>query len=115
MPRGKKSTTAVEKLIGIAIMGILFSVVMPNLQRTQRRARTTQARRAAPTARQQRPEPAGQLNTIEVGENAGRTHRVGPENVARAIGSVLRFVIVAAVALIIVLALRQGRAKRAEQ
>jgi len=115
MPRRKRNTTAVEKLIGIAIMGILFSVVMPNLQRTQRRARTAQPRRAAPTARQQRPEPAGQLNTIEVGENASRTHQASPESMARLIGSMLRFVIVAAVALIVILTIRQGRPKRAEQ
>jgi Tfp pilus assembly protein PilE len=115
MPRRKKNATAIEKLIGIAIMGILFSVVMPNLQRTQKRTRTAQPRRAAPMARQQRPEPAGRLNTIEVGENASRSRRTSPENVARVIGSLLRFVIVAAVALIVILAIRQGRTKRAEQ
>jgi len=85
------------------------------LQRTQKRARITRAGRSTPAVARHAPGTAGQLNTIEVSETDRRTPKTSPEAAARLISALLRLVIVAAVVLIVIAAIRQGRIKRAEQ
>ena len=115
MPKPKRNMTPVERIIVVAILGILMSIILPNLQRTSRRARGVHQRRPAPVvSRQHRTEPAGRLNTIEVNETANRTMRSSPDRLVRLAGIVLRLVILGGVILIIAVALKQGL-RRAQQ
>lgn len=72
MPRRKK-LSSVEVLILMAILGILFSIIMPSAERAKRQA---QRARSAPVV--ERTTGEGQLNTIEVSELSERVHRHNP-------------------------------------
>ena len=83
MPRRQK-LSPVEVLILMAILGILFSIIMPNIERAKRQA---QRARRAPVV--ERTMGEGQLNTIEVSELSQSAERGRPE---RSVGGLARFV-----------------------
>jgi len=114
MPRRKQRMTGIERLIVAAIIGLLFSIILPNLQRAQKRSRVIRPRDSTPIVGRQRAEPSGQLNTIEVTETSGGGARTSPAGLGRFIGALLRLIIVAAVVGIIVAVLRQ-KLKSAQQ
>jgi uncharacterized membrane protein len=72
MPRRQK-LSPVEVLILMAILGILFSIIMPNIERAKRQA---QRARRAPVV--ERTMGEGQLNTIEVSELSRPAERHSP-------------------------------------
>jgi len=115
MPKRKRNMTPVERIIVVAILGILMSIILPNLQRTSRRSRAAPPQQSPPIfGRQSRSQPAGQLNTIEISQTTSRGARSSPEHVARVIGGVLRLIILVGVVLILVIAARQNR-RRAQE
>ncbi len=73
MPARKKKMTLVEMMIVIAIAGIFFSVMMPNVERAKRQA---QAQRQAPAM--QTTSGEGQFNTIEVSETSKPREKRNP-------------------------------------
>ena len=72
MPARKK-LSLVEIMILMAIVGILFSIMMPNVERAKRRA---EAQRRTTTVQPTSSE--GQLNTIEVSEGSKSVERHNP-------------------------------------
>jgi len=105
MPRPKQRMTAVERLIVLAIIGILLSIVMPNLQRAKRqhpRARPSGAR-----VTQHGDESAGQLNTIEVTDVSRSRKQGGPAASGRAIRSLVRVALIAIAVIALVNAYRR--------
>jgi hypothetical protein len=110
--RPKRRTTPVERLIVFAILGIVFSIIMPVVQQASRRASRTRA--TAPAVSRGRQEPAGQLNTIEVPKEASGERRARPEALARTGGALIRLAITAVIVVLIASALRR-RLRRAQQ
>jgi hypothetical protein len=100
----------VERMIVVAIIGILMSVILPNLQRTSRRARTSRPRAATHAASRYRaPEPAGRSNTIDVSRATSPGMGTGRAPVARAIGALLRFLVILGVIIIIAVSIKRSR------
>jgi hypothetical protein len=113
MPRSKQRMTAVEKLIVLAIIGILLSILMPNLQRARRPV--SRARPAAHAVSRRGHEPAGQLNTIKVTELSGGRRREGPQASTRGLGTVLRTALSVVAIIAVISGYRRYLTKRAQQ
>jgi type II secretory pathway pseudopilin PulG len=115
MPKPKKSRSPVERMIVVAIIGILMSVILPNLQRSSRRARTTRPRTSTHAVqRHSAPDPAGQLNTIEVSRTAAPGAGGDRRNPAHAIGVLVRLFVVVGIVMAVAVAIKQGM-RRAQQ
>jgi len=112
MSRPKRNTSPHERMIIVAVIGILMSVILPNLQRAARRASTTRPRTSTRAVdRYSASEPAGQLNPIEV----SRTTTAGPGSnrgsPAHVLGVLVRLFVVAAIVMIAAVAIM----RRAQQ
>ena len=112
MARPKRRMAPVERLVVFAILGIVFTIIMPIVQQASRRASRTRA--TAPAVTRGRQEPAGQLNTIEVPKEASGERRGRPEALGRTAGALIRLVITAVIVVLVASALRR-RLRRARQ
>lgn len=113
MPRRKRSTTLVERMIVLAIVAILISAILPNLQRAKRQGLRT---RAAYRASERAAEPAGRLNTIEVSELDRPREPMEPMAVGRIVGALVQVaVVVIVLAVILTVVRRRAQGKGAEQ
>ena len=110
MPQ-RKQMSLVEVMIMIAVLGIIVSIALPAMKRGARRAGHMVGAPAvgAPAAAD------GQLNVIEVSDEASKPNRVLPAGWARGVGALLPLILFVAVFAIITLAARRQMSRRAEQ
>jgi len=113
MPARRARMTVVERLVVLAILGILLSVVLPAMQRAGRQ--TKRHAPAAPAVAPSGQEPAGQLNTVEVSDAAQEREKESPSDAAaRAVGPAVRLAVLVVVVAVVVNVLRR-RMKLAKQ
>ena len=116
MPARRARMTVVERLVVLAILGILLSVVLPAMQRAGKQTkRHAPAAAAAPGVARPGQEPAGQLNTVEVSDAAQEREKESPSDAAaRAVGPAVRLAVLVVVVAVVVNVLRR-RMKLAKQ
>jgi len=104
----KRRASPIERLILIAIVAILTTLILPNLQRASRRARTTRPNTSTSAVdRRHAPESAGQLNTIRVGPMATPGARGDGRNPARSIGVLVRLLVFIGIIMAVAAAIKQ--------
>ncbi len=107
MPSRKRMTT-VEWMIVMAILGILASIALPQLQRTSQHA----ARRSTAQTRAEAPQPDGQLNVIEPPEASEGSGQSGPGRSGEGGGRAFPIVVAIVIAIMVLRRLHRRGVQR---
>lgn len=108
MPGRRTRVTGIERLIVMAILGILMAIVLPALQQGRRRALRVQPR--APVVDDRPSEPwEGQLNTIEVPDEAAGARERAQRRAVQWVGVLVQLTILTLVVAVVLSVIRRHR------
>ena len=106
----RRPMTMIERLIVMAILGILAAIVLPSLQQAKESARGS-----ASPAVEEPAMPDGQLNTIDVSEASGGADHTSRQDWGRTIRPVLPMAVILAIILMRLRHLQRQKSRRAQQ